>query len=262
MTVRDSGTLEDLAERLDDAALTATAIEQISERTGLSVHDAYRVQDLSISRRLGRGERMTGIKMGFTSREKMRQMGIDETIWGRLTDAMEITETLDPDRHIHPRAEPEIAFRLSRAPEPDEPPASLATAVAAVAPAIEIIDSRYADFRFNLADVIADNASSAAYVLGQWQDYTGSINGLDVTLTVDGEVAESGSTTAILGDPLAALAAGARLAARYGRPLAAGDLVLAGAATAAVPLRAGTRVEARVEGLGSARFRVAGKDTP
>ncbi|WP_243722724.1 fumarylacetoacetate hydrolase family protein [Actinomadura sp. 7K507] len=88
----------------------------------------------------------------------------------------------------------------------------------------------------------------------------GGLNGLDVKLMVDGSVVEAGSTAAILGDPLAALAAGARLAARYGRPLTAGDLVLAGAATAAVPLRAGTLVEAQVDGLGTVRFRVAEED--
>ncbi|GAA3975036.1 fumarylacetoacetate hydrolase family protein [Actinomadura viridis] len=254
-------TLAELAERLDRAALTAAAVAQPAD---LEVGDAYLVQGLSIDRRRRRGERVVGIKMGFTSREKMRQMGIEETIWGRLTDAMRIPSggTLPMARHIHPRAEPEIAFLLGRAPDPDEPAASLASAVEAVAPAIEIIDSRYEDFRFDLAGVIADNASSAAFVLGEWRPFsTGlAIAGLDVALELDGRVAESGSTAAILGDPLLALAAGVRLAARYGHPLTAGDVVLAGAATAAVPLREGVRVTARVEALGPVSFRAVAGD--
>jgi 2-oxo-3-hexenedioate decarboxylase len=190
----------------------------------------------------------------------MRQMGVDEVIWGRLTDAMRVDEggELPFDRFVHPRAEPEIAFRLSRTPAPEESSAELLTAIDAVAPAIEIIDSRYENFRFSLTDVIADNASSAAFVVGAWRPFSGSVNDLAVELEIDGQVAETGSTAAILDDPLRSLEAAVRLTARYGVRLEPGHVVLAGAATAAVHLTPGAQVKATVEGLGPVGFSVAG----
>ena len=98
----------------------------------------------------------------------MAQMGVDEVIWGRLTDAMRVPDggTVDAGGFIHPRVEPEVAFLLDRLPEPGETVGDFADAVRAVAPAIELIDSRYADFSFSLPDVIADNTSAAAFVVG------------------------------------------------------------------------------------------------
>lgn len=253
--------LSELAERLDRAALTGAATSRPPEDSGMTVDDAYRVQEALVGLRLARGERMAGVKMGFTSLAKMRQMGVDEVIWGRLTDAMHLADggELPFGRYVHPRAEPEIAFRLSRTPGAEEPREELLAAVDAVAPAIEIIDSRYEKFRFSLTDVIADNASSAAFVLGPWvpfADVSGSLADLDVALLVDGETAETGSTAAILDDPLRSLEEAVRLTARYGLALEPGSVVLAGAATAAVALTPGARVSATVEELGTVGFTV------
>jgi 2-oxo-3-hexenedioate decarboxylase len=106
--------LSDLAERADEAARTATAIAQFTNTIDLGVADAYAVQALSVARRLGRGEQMAGIKMGLTSRAKMIQVGVDEVIWGRLTDAMRVADggTVQRSRYVHPRVEPEIAFLI------------------------------------------------------------------------------------------------------------------------------------------------------
>ncbi|MFB7941329.1 fumarylacetoacetate hydrolase family protein, partial [Streptomyces sp. NPDC056049] len=130
-----------------------------------------------------------------------------------------------------------------------------AAAVAGVAPALEVIDSRYDGFRFSLPEVIADNTSAAAYATGPWTrpEALGgprALANLGVVLELDGRPAETGSTAAILGDPLRALAAAARLAG----PLPAGTVVLAGAATAAVPLPPGTHVRATVARLGAVRL--------
>ncbi|MFG1889139.1 2-keto-4-pentenoate hydratase [Micromonospora sp. NPDC049051] len=248
-----------IAERLGVAADTATAIPQLAAETGLDVDAAYAVQTALIQRRLDRGERLVGLKMGLTSKAKMAQVGVDEVIWGRLTDTMRVPDggTLDPSRFIHPRVEPEVAFLLDRLPEPGEPVGDFTDAVRAVAPAIEIIDSRYANFSFSLPDVIADNTSAAAFTIGAWSPVPDGLDNLGVLLEIDGRVAQVGSTAAILGDPRRALDEGIRLAGRHGVRLREGWVFLAGAATAAVPLKPGAHVRVVVEHLGTTSLRAA-----
>ncbi|MER5889236.1 fumarylacetoacetate hydrolase family protein [Streptomyces sp. NPDC001941] len=233
-----------VAERLDDAAREARALP--GGTTGLTTTDeAYAVQQALVARKVARGERITGFKLGFTSVAKMRQMGVSDLIHGRITDRMEVADggSLDTTRLIHPRVEPEVAFLLGDVLRPGGDPSA---AVAAVAPALEVIDSRYDGFRFSLPEVIADNTSAAGYALGPWSA-PGDLGNLGVLLELDGRLAQTGSTAAILGHPLRALAAAARLAGE----LPAGTVILAGAATAAVPLPPGTHVRATVAGLGT-----------
>ncbi|RAY16873.1 4-oxalocrotonate decarboxylase [Actinomadura craniellae] len=241
----DTSARTEAAERLDTAQHTVSAVAQLPG--GLTPADAYAIQDAVIARRLGRGERLVGLKLGFTSKAKMAQMGVDEVIVGRLTDAMRVPDggQVSLARFIHPRVEPEVAYRIARdvTPDDDELP------VDAVAPALEIIDSRYRDFRFSLPDVIADNASSAGFVIGSWQPLGADLGGRAVRLTVDGTDVETGSTDAILGHPDRALPELLRIARRQGMPLLAGHVVLAGGATAAAPFPP-ARVEVQVAGLG------------
>ena len=246
-----------IAEKLGAAADDATAIPQFAAETGLDVDAAYAVQTALVQRRLDRGERLVGLKMGLTSKAKMAQVGVDEVIWGRLTDVMRVPDGggVDVGDFIHPRVEPEVAFLLDRLPDPGEPVGSFTRAVRAVAPAIELIDSRYANFTFSLPDVIADNTSAAAFVVGPWSPVPDGLDNLGVLLEIDGRVAQVGSTAAILGDPRRALDEGLRLAGRHGVRLRKGWVFLAGAATAAVPLRPGAHVRATVEKLGSATLK-------
>lgn len=241
----------ELAALLDEAAVSRTATPQLAEAAGADVDDAYAVQAALVERRLARGERLVGLKMGLTSHAKMAQMGVSDVIWGRLTDATQVPDggTVDTAAFIHPRVEPEVAFLMGRDVEPGD---AFEDAVAAVAPALELIDSRYADFRFSLPDVIADNTSAAAFTIGAWQPVPAGLADLPVRLEIDGEAVESGSTAAILGDPRRAFDEAVRLADRSGVRLCEGWVLLAGAATAAVPLRPGARVRAVVEGLGTA----------
>ncbi|RIV31362.1 2-keto-4-pentenoate hydratase [Micromonospora radicis] len=251
--------LAGLAEQLGRAADDATAIGQLAAEVGLDVDTAYAVQAALVQRRLDRGERLVGLKMGLTSKAKMAQVGVDEVIWGRLTDAMRVPDggTVDVTDFIHPRVEPEVAFLLDRLPEPGDPVGAFTDAVRAVAPALELIDSRYADFTFSLPDVIADNTSAAAFVIGPWSPVPDGLDNLGVLLEIDGRVAQVGSTAAILGDPRRALDEGIRLAGRHGVRLREGWVFLAGAATAAVPLRPGAQVRAVVEKLGTATLKAA-----
>jgi 2-oxo-3-hexenedioate decarboxylase len=245
-----------LVQQLDDAV---TGVRDVPNAGATDVDAAYAVQEAVVARRLARGATQVGWKLGFTSLAKMAQMGVSDVIVGRLTDDMQVADggSVDLRRFIHPRAEPEIAYRLARDVDADAPVDDLAAAVDAVAPALEIIDSRYVDFRFTLADVVADNTSAAGFVIGPWTDLAaaGELGDRPVSLLVDGEVAETGSTDAILGHPMKALPALADMARRLGLPLRAGDVILAGAATAAVPLAPGSLVEGRVTGLGSVTVR-------
>lgn len=254
-----------LAATLSDAALAASAVPQLSLAQELTLEDAYAVQRAGIELRSARGDRPVGLKLGFTSRAKAEQMGVHDVIVGVLTARMQVPDGDSVDRasFIHPRIEPEIAFRLGRAVDLSDPTDDLADAVIAIAPALEIIDSRYRDFSFSLADVVADNTSAAAFVVGAWQGFGLAGGGTDVSnlgvvLEVDGRVVETGSTAAILGNPLRALDSFKRMARLHGLELPSGSVLLAGAATAAVPLTSGSVVEASVTGLGRVSVRVSG----
>lgn len=249
--------LEAMAEKLDQAALTGKAAPQFPAGL-LTPASAYAVQTLLVGKRLARGDRRTGIKMGLTSRAKMEQVKVDEVIFGQLTSGMWREEGA-PIRHadfVHPRAEPEIAFLLKK---PLEGPVTLAEAAAAleaVAPAVEIIDSRYENFKFALGDVIADNSSSAGYALGGFFKPETAVGNLGIVMSVNGRARQIGSTAAILGDPLRSLAAASRMVARIGLRLNPGDVVLAGGATAAEPLKPGDHLCAEFQNLGRVQFSV------
>ncbi|MGK8207840.1 2-keto-4-pentenoate hydratase [Burkholderia cenocepacia] len=248
--------VEQAARYLDDAAREARAIEQMSATTPFSVDDAYRVQRASIARRNARGERTVGVKLGFTSRAKMVQMGVDSLIWGWLTDAMleEEGAPVDLGRFIHPRVEPEVCFLTKR--DIDRPLTALDAHayLDAVAPAMEIIDSRYQAFRFTLEDVIADNCSSAGVVIGAWSSRVDALRNAGVLMRFDGRDVQVGSTAAILGDPLRSLVQTSRVVTDAEIVLPAGSLIMAGAATAAQALAPGLHVQCVISGIGQAEF--------
>ena len=250
--------LDDLAEIADQAARTASAIPQFTHHQQLTVADAYEIQARSVGRRLARGERRVGMKMGLTSKAKMAQVGVDEVIWGRLTDAMAVSEASQVSlaRYVHPRVEPEIAYLIGAPLAGAVSAAQAMAAVAAVAPAAEIIDSRFKDFRFSLPDVIADNSSSSGFVIGSWSDPTTPVQNLGIILETNGRPVEIGSSAAILGDPVRSLVAAARMVADANEQLERGWIVLAGGATAAMPLHAGQSVRILVERLGAVTFAV------
>ncbi len=249
--------LAEFARILDDAARTATAVPQLTEEhPNLTVEDAYAIQALSMGRRYDRGERRVGVKMGLTSRAKMQQVGVSEAVWGRLTSAMRLTEGGDliRARYVHPRAEPEIAYIIGKPLSGDVSPAEALAAVAAVAPAVEIIDSRFRNFKFTLPDVVADNASSSGFILGAWAKPDADVSNTGIVMEVDGRPVQIGSSAAILGNPIRSLVAAARAVAQAGEALEPGDIVLAGGATAAHPLTPGEHVRTWFQDLGSVSF--------
>ncbi|MGB0747551.1 MAG: 2-keto-4-pentenoate hydratase [Magnetospiraceae bacterium] len=250
--------LSQIATIVDDAAHFANAIPQFVDDQRLNVDEAYAVQAMSIARRLDRGERRVGVKMGLTSRAKMSQVGVDEVIWGRLTDRMRAEEggTISMADYVHPRVEPEIAFLIGSPLSGEVSPLEAMAAVEGVACAMEIIDSRYENFKFALGDVIADNSSSSGFVVGDWFPPETDIANLGIIMEADGRAVQIGSTAAILGHPVRSLVAASRMVARWGERLEPGYIVLAGGATAAHPLAVGMSVRCVTQNLGSVAFSV------
>ena len=247
-----------LADILERATRTRTAVGKLTDSHPLDLAGAYRVQRLGIDRRTARGERVAGVKMGFTSKAKMAQMGVDDVIWGILTDAMAVpgSGAYDISGLIQPKVEPEIVFRLGRRAESVQ---GVESAVDAIAVGYEVLDSRFEGYKFTLPDVVADNASAAGFGVGPWHPVGSApdISDLPVTMSVDGEPVRTASTSAILGDPWESLRAAARLAAGAGLVLEAGWIVLAGGITDAVPLSPGAVVTVTAGPLGTAELRCA-----
>lgn len=222
----------------------------------LTLADAYAIQDAGVVQRVERGDRVVGAKLGLTSRAKQEAMGIDEVAVGTvLASTLESAETpIDLGRFVHPRVEPEIVFRIGAelaGPGIGIPEALAATAL--VGCGFEVIDSRFDDFRFTLADAVADNTSAAAVVLGStWVTpaEAADLARTEVRLEVDEEKIATATGAAILGHPAAAVAALANWLGERGRAIEPGWLVLSGAITDAVPLTAGRRFVASFGRLG------------
>jgi 2-oxo-3-hexenedioate decarboxylase len=247
-----------IASILDNAAFNAEAVSQISQIRKINLEEAYAIQNISMARRYKRSEKFVGIKMGFTSKAKMEQMGVHDLIWGSLTDAMQYFEgeQLEKADFIHPRAEPEVAFLISQEINSHLKAEEIINHIGGVAIAIEIIDSRYQNFKFSLEDVVADNCSSSGFIIGEWQDPGVAYREEDIELLIDGELKQKGNTRAILGDPLQSLVEASRLLEADGSVLSEGNVVLAGAATAAEYIDSARFVEARSSSLGNIRLEI------
>lgn len=252
--------LNEIAHTLDKAAASATSVEQISLSQKITLAEAYEIQKLSIEQRFERGEKLVGYKMGFTSKAKMLQMSVDDLIWGRLTDAMEIKadQEIDVSDYVHPRAEPEIAFLLKAPLSGIVTKEEALAAVDAIAPAIELIDSRYTNFKFSLTDVVADNSSSSGFLIGPWLPSDSNIDDLVMDLKVDSKIVATGSSNDILDHPINSLVEAARCIGAVGLELKAGQIILAGAATAAVAIKPNQTISVDVANLGSCQFKTKG----
>lgn len=250
--------LSEIAKVLDQAALHAKPIEQMAEKEAYSLEDAYQIQLKSIQQRINRGEKITGFKLGFTSKAKMEQMGVHDLIWGILTDQMQIEaqDELDLKKYIHPRAEPELAFLVNQPIEKEISLSEIPNYISKMAVAIEVIDSRYENFKFSLEDVVADNCSSIGYCIGEWKDAKPIINNLPIELSFNKKTVQQGSTKAILENPYQSVVELSRLATEAGLKIDEGYVILAGAATAAEWMQKDTKIEAHLQDVGEVSFNV------
>ncbi|WP_396905646.1 2-keto-4-pentenoate hydratase [Mycolicibacterium phlei] len=222
----------------------------------LDVATAYAIQDETLRRREARGEKLIGVKLGLTSRAKQRRMSVDAPLVAWLTDAMILPagEAVPQDLLIHPRVEPEIVFVMKdRLAGPGVTAAQALTAVEAVYAGAEVIDSRYRDFRFTLTDVIADNASSGAFILGPVarDPYDIDLALEAVLVEVDGRVVDSATGAAVQNHPAEALALAANDLGRRGKAIEPGQIVLTGGMTDALPAGPGSRTAFHFSTLGS-----------
>lgn len=240
----------DIARQLDEAAQYAISVPQVAAAYNINLEEAYKIQRLSMGRRYQRGEESIGVKLGFTSRAKMEQMGVSDMIWGWLTDSMlyQDGDTLPLHKFIHPRAEPEICFVVSKEINKALSLDEAKDHIGSLAVAIEIIDSRFQNFKFSLEDVVADNCSSTALVVGERLPIDTNLSDVSMQLVINGEVRQSGNTDAILGNPWESVMAASRLVSETGLTLLEGSLIMAGAATAAEYLKTGDHVEALLGG--------------
>jgi 2-oxo-3-hexenedioate decarboxylase len=248
---------QSIAERLIAAERERTAIPAFTSTFPfLGVNRAYQAQELVVRHRVARGERLIGAKLGLTSRIMQLALNIHEPVYGWLTSGMVAPpeEPLPLDDLIHPRAEPEIAFLLAKEPAGPATVTSVLAATEAVFGAIEIFDSRYADYSYRLPDVIADNVGAARFVLGPQARKPGELEDLRLIGCVfrsHGEVVGTGAGGAALGHPAAAVAWLINVLAAEGQQLAAGSLVLSGGLTAPVTVSRGRAVSADFDGLGT-----------
>jgi 2-keto-4-pentenoate hydratase len=231
-----------------------------SRRPGTTLVEAYRVQAAGIALLTADGACRVGHKVGLTSAAMQQQMGVSEPDSGVLLNHMLVPDggELRADQFLAPRVEAEIAFRLGEDLRGGE--ISLAEARGAVARvllALEVIDTRFGSWQISLVDSVADNASCGRVVLGGELDLD-DFEPADeqIVLDVDGVTAARGEGRAVLGDPFEALVWLSRRLDEVGGRLHAGDVVLAGAVHASVPLHAGTEVCARSPHLPAVHLRV------
>ncbi|HEV8650341.1 MAG TPA: fumarylacetoacetate hydrolase family protein [Actinomycetes bacterium] len=251
-----------LAQRLATCRLERVAGQGLTvDHPGLDLDAAYGVQEAGVRLLTDAGERLIGYKLGLTSRAKQRQMHVDEPLYGELTDAMllDVGEPLVAAEHLQPRVEPEIAFLIGADLAGERVGAAqVLAATAAVTPALDVLDSRYAGYAFTLADVVADNASAARLVLAGVRH---PADRLDLRLVgclleVNGRLVATAAGAAALGHPAGAVAWLVRALARRGRGLTAGDIVLSGALTEAVAVAPGDVVLASFDRIGTVELPV------
>lgn len=253
----DDASVRDAAGALARAYASGTPIRPIVEsHPAATLDDAYRIQLAQVRDWARAGEVVKGHKVGLASAAMQRQMGVGQPDYGHLTGGMFHLEH-QPIAHggyLQPRIEPEIAFVLHR--ELTGPGVTAADAVRAVdfvLPALEIVDSRIADWRISIVDTVADNASSGGVVLGSRPTLLSTVDLrlAGCTLHSNGALAATGAGGAVLGSPLNALVWLANTVGPLGVSLEPGHVILPGSMTGAIPVSPGDTVVATVAGLGT-----------
>jgi len=251
---------EDSAAALERAARDRVAIEPLVERhAGMTVEDAYAIQLLGVKTRVAGGASVRGHKVGLSSKAMQRQVGVHEPDYGHLLADMFLYEAdaVSAKRFLQPRVEVEPAFVLGRPlAGPGVTIADVVRAVDYVLPALEIVDSRIADWRVRIEDTIADNASSGGLVLGGRPLRLTDLDprAIGAALSINGDLRQTGSTAAVLGNPLTSVAWLANKVAAFGVTLKEGDVVLPGSCTRMEPIGPGDVVRADFDHLGSVTF--------
>jgi len=260
MTTLSSDTIAELAEHLENAELQAYDVTKITDDyPDMDWEDSYDIQWEIRRRKLERGTTLAGLKMGLTSYAKMSQMGVDTPIYAFLADYFSVPDggSVVTSELIHPKIEAEIAIVTNKVLK--GPGCTVAHVLAAtdyVVPAVELIDSRYRDFKFDLKSVVADNASSSRFVTGGTPKCADEVDmkTLGVVMEINGKVVATGAGAAVLGHPAASVAMLANMLSERGEEIPAGTFIMTGGITAAVAVKKGDSVCVRYQDLGSVSF--------
>lgn len=246
-----------LATHLHTARITGNPVEQLSkDNRNLTRADAYAIQEMQLSFRLDKDENLIGWKMGLTSEAKRKQMNLDSPLYGVLTDKMQVKNngTFFLKGSIHPKIEPEIAFHIKHDLQGNVTREEVLSACSGVAACLEILDSRYTEFRyFSMEDVISDNSSSSHFVMGEWIDDFKNLDliNLKMQMFINDKPTQTGISKDISGDPVVSVIQLCQMLSQRNRILKAGSIVLAGAATPAVELKPNMQVKLHVDQLPS-----------
>jgi 2-oxo-3-hexenedioate decarboxylase len=259
----ETGTIRKLAEQLEDAELQAYDVTMITaDYPDMDWDDAYAIQDEIRRRKEARGSKITGLKAGLTSFAKMKQMGVETPVFGFMADYMGKPDggEIKTSELIHPKVEAEICIVTKS--DLQGPGCTIAAVVAAtdfVLPAVEVIDSRYRDFKFDLKSVIADNTSSSRFVVGGRARAVAELDlrTLGVVLEKNGEIVATATGAAVLGNPLAAVAMMADHLTARGQLIPAGTFIMTGGVTEAIPVQAGDHIAVQFHDLGMVSMRFA-----
>ncbi len=263
MSTLDKKVVEKLAEHLENAELQAFDVTKITDDyPDMDWEDAYDIQWEIRRRKEARGTKIVGLKMGLTSYAKMSQMGVDTPIYAFLADYFNVLDaaTIKIDELIHPKVEAEIAVITNK--ELSGPGCTVAhvlDAIGSVVPAVEVIDSRYKNFRFDLKSVVADNASSSRFVTGGNLKRIEQVDlkTLGVVMEINGEVVATGAGASVLGHPAASVAMLANMLAERNQKIPAGTFIMTGGITAAVTVNKGDSVCVRYQDLGTVSMKFA-----
>ena len=257
----DNKTIAALGDELFDAWHDARQIAPVTEREPqITIAEAYRVQLHTIERRVKDGERIVGKKIGITAKAVMQMLKVDQPDFGHLLSGMTYNEgePLDAKRFCQPRGEGEIAFILGNdLAGPGIKGPDVLAATECVMPAFEIVDSRVTDWKIKIQDTVADNASAAAFVLG---DNAVSVRNIDLAtcgmvLEKNGEIIGTGAGAASLGNPVNAVAWLANTLGELGIALKAGEVILSGSLSIMFPIQAGDVLRMSLNGIGNVSCR-------
>lgn len=253
--------IKKLGDALFDALTACTTLPPLtSQHAGMTVDDAYAIQQRLMARRLAAGEKVIGKKIGVTSQAVMDMLGVDQPDFGWLTDAMVYGEgeAIPMSRLIQPKAEGEIAFVLKKTLKgPGVSVADVLAATDGVMACFEIVDSRIQDWKIKIQDTVADNASCGVFVLG---DRLVDPREVDLTtcgmvLEKNGEIVATGAGAAAMGHPANAVAWLANTLGAHGIALEAGEVVLSGSLGIMVPVKAGDNLRVAIGGIGGCSVR-------
>ena len=253
--------IEQLGDRLYDALVAGQPVAPLSaEYPEMTIENAYHVQQRMIARRLDKGERIIGKKIGVTSKAVMNMLGVHQPDFGYLLDGMVYNEgeSIEMASLIQPKAEGEIAFLLKKDLQgPGVTAADVLAATEGVMACFEIVDSRITDWKIKIQDTVSDNASCGVFVLG---DQLVDIANLDLAtcgmvLEKNGEIVVTGAGAATMGHPVNAMVWLANTLGHLGIALKAGDIVLSGAMGAMVPVVKGDNLRMTIGGIGGCSVR-------